>query len=108
MIEGLSTILKSYQRGTSAEADRIFIALQWWGVYDLFDAELQHLLGEREKVLRLAAVLPISPDCIAACDRMAATLEELIGLLAVALTMPTPAVGVIALPGDLTKGGGDD
>lgn len=101
MIEGLSTILKSYKRGTSAEADRIIMDLEWWAAYDIFDAELSLIHG-REKVLQLAAVLPISPDCVAACDRMSGTLEELVALLAVALSMPTQAVGVIALPSNLT------
>lgn len=100
MVEGLSVILAHYQRGSNAEVDDIVKNMQWWGeIYDVFHAGFP--MDARAQVLQVAAALPIPPDVVATCDRMGATLEELIALLAVAVSMPPAQSHAVTLPDNL-------
>lgn len=109
-MENLATIIAHYENenGRNATLDLIATEMLWWGqVYDVFDAG--YPVTAREKVLQLAtAAMSHGPQHVATCDCMSATLEELVDCLTLALSMPTQTVSVITLPGDLTRGGGDD
>lgn len=109
-IPGLATILEHCQPcGADPARDRIVRELKWWA--DVHEAKVGYpgvygdrgvvFLWRREKVLQLAAALPIPPDVVATCDQMATTLEELIALLAMAVLTPPAQSHAVTLPDGL-------